>query len=310
MSALGLDPAGHVIPPAVRRQRRRAFPNAPWPGWRSGKGAHSPSGVRANHPRAPSLSHILARRWCRKPVRPRRARAGSAAFPLGRHVQLPAFRLGGCVRGCLLASGSARTAEAQGAQCEQDRHETDDEVDAGEGEFHADAEGQERRARAVAAEGVDEERLLCPDPAGADRHDPARLSAACTSSTLRADCSIRNAPSMNQTVARRSAHSASCQATTVRSHRAGVRTTVNACRTRCLNSATLARIQTARAMTPKTSDDEHDLGGSRVAKEPREVEARQVREHVEAGQDALRDRPGEERDSRRAHRRSPARGSS
>jgi hypothetical protein len=86
-----------------------------------------------------------------------------------------------------------------------------------------------------------------PDSTGADRYDRGEAFRRLPSSTLRADCSIRNASSMNQTVARRSPHSASCQATKVRSHRAGVRTTVNACRTRCLNAATLARRALSRA---------------------------------------------------------------
>src|SRR4029450_8780097 len=38
-------------------------------------------------------------------------------------------------------------------------------------QFHADAEGHQRRLRCATAEGVDEERLLCPDPTGADRYD-------------------------------------------------------------------------------------------------------------------------------------------
>ena len=58
---------------------------------------------------------------------------------------------------------------------------------------------------------------------------------------------------MNQIVVRRSVQSASCQTTTVRSQRAGVRRTVNAWPTWLRNSSTLLRIQTARAMRPKTT---------------------------------------------------------
>ena len=48
----------------------------------------------------------------------------------------------------------------------------------GEGELHADAEGEERRARCLAAERVDEKRLLGADPAGADR-DERREALGC-----------------------------------------------------------------------------------------------------------------------------------
>ena len=136
-------------------------------------------------------------------------------------------------------------------QREQNRREAYDDIDTGEGQFHADAEGQERRTRCGTAEGVDEKGLLCPDPTGTDRHDRGEALRRLHQQHVAGRLLDPKAPSMNQTVARRSPHSASCQATTVRSHRAGVRTTVNAWRTRCLNSATLARIQTPRATAPR-----------------------------------------------------------
>ena len=45
----------------------------------------------------------------------------------------------------------------------------------------------------------------------------------------------------------------------------------------------------------ESDDDKRDLGGGLVPEKPRKVEARQVREHVEAGQDALGHGPREQR---------------
>ena len=91
---------------------------------------------------------------------------------------------------------------------------------------------------------------------------------------------------MNQTVARRP-HSASCQATTVEPPR------------RCADDGecladTLPELGDVGSDPDAEGDDtegedaERDLGDGLVPEKPREVEARRVREHVEARQDALR----------------------
>ena len=92
-----------------------------------------------------------------------------------------------------------------------------------------------------------------PIPPGLTGTSVARLCVACTSSTLRSDWSIPKASSMNQIVARRRPQSASCQSTTFRSQRVGVRTIVNAWPTRSLNSATCALTQIISAISPNTT---------------------------------------------------------
>ncbi len=62
-------------------------------------------------------------------------------------------------------------AEADRAEREQDRGEPEDDVDGGERQPHADAEGEQRRPRRLTAERVDEECLLRPDAAGADGNE-------------------------------------------------------------------------------------------------------------------------------------------
>ena len=124
----------------------------------------------------------------------------------------------------------------------------------------------------------------------------ARLSAACTSSTLRADCSIRkraeHEPDRREAKRplgelpgddgaqppRRSADDGECLSDTLS------------------ELGNVGSDPHAEGDGADDDDDERDRGDGLVPEEPREVEARQVRQHVEARQDALRHRPGEERD--------------
>ena len=100
---------------------------------------------------------------------------------------------------------------------------------------------------------------------------------------------------MNQIVVRRSAQSASCQTTTVRSHRAGLRRMVNACPTRLRNSATLLRIQIASAMRPKTAITSSTCETRGWSRNQAKSKLGQRRKRVEAGEDTLGDCPDEER---------------
>ena len=78
-----------------------------------------------------------------------------------------------------------------------------------------------------------------PMPPGVAGTSVARLSVTWTSSALRIDWSMPNAPRKNQIVAIRSVQSPSCHGTTVRSQRRGGRMTANAWPMRCPKSSIL-----------------------------------------------------------------------